>query len=80
LLVGSDRYMPWFVVLVGFCAMYVPVYWWAAQGIWQSDDHGHGPIILAVVVWLFWSIRGQLLDTILNPRARGAGRFLHSAC
>jgi exosortase B len=67
LLVGSDRYMPWFVVLGGFCAMYVPVYWWAAQGIWQSDDHGHGPIILAVVVWLFWSIRGQLLDTPSEP-------------
>jgi len=67
LLVGSDHYIPWFVVLVGFCAMYGPVYWWAAQGIWQSEDHGHGPIILAVVIWLFWSIRGQLLGTPSEP-------------
>ena len=25
--------------------------------MWQSDDTAHGPIVLAVVLWLFWSRR-----------------------
>lgn len=40
--------------------MYVPVYWSAAFGLnapWQSDESGHGPIVLAVIAWLFWSRR-----------------------
>ena len=47
----------WLIVLAGFAAMYVPLYWWAAEGIWQSEDHGHGAIVLAVAAWLFWTLR-----------------------
>jgi exosortase B len=47
----------WLIALVGFAAMYLPVYWWAAGSIWQSEEHGHGFIILAVLVWLFWRQR-----------------------
>lgn len=64
---NPDRFTPWFIVLAGFAVMYVPVYLWAAQGIWQSDDHAHGPIILVVVAWLFWSIYKELLDTPAEP-------------
>lgn len=52
---------PWLVALSGFAVMYLPVYWWAANGIWQSEEHGHGPLILAVLVWLFWSLRKPLV-------------------
>ena len=44
----------WLPAVAGFAAMYLPTYWWAAQGLWQTDEQGHGPIILAVVIWLFW--------------------------
>ena len=40
--------------------MYLPVYLWAFEGIWQTEDQGHGAIILTVVVWLFWSLRTDL--------------------
>jgi exosortase B len=50
----------WLLALAGFAAMYVPVYWWAAEGIWQSDDHAHGAIVLAVLVWLFWGLRHRI--------------------
>jgi len=59
--------LPWLVALVGFAAMYLPVYWWAANGIWQTDDHGHGPIILAVLVWLFWTLHKQIIDAPFEP-------------
>ena len=51
---------PWALALAGFGAMYVPSYWAAANGLWQTDDFGHAPIILAVVLWLFWQVRGQI--------------------
>ncbi|HEX6362248.1 MAG TPA: exosortase B [Albitalea sp.] len=52
---GTPRHLPWLVALAGFAAMYAPVYWHAATGIWQTDENGHGPIILAVLLYLFWS-------------------------
>lgn len=57
---AGDRLPAWAVVLAGFAAMYAPVYWWAAQSIWASDDHAHGPVILLVAAWLLWRQRGTL--------------------
>ena len=50
----------WVLALAGFAAMYVPLYWWAAGGIWQGEEQGHGAIILVVLGWLFWSLRGEI--------------------
>ena len=63
----TSQKMAWLVTLAGFAAMYVPIYWWAAEGIWQTDDHGHGPIILAVLVWLFWGLRHQIAGSPTRP-------------
>jgi exosortase B len=57
----------WLVALVGFAAMYLPVYWWAANGIWQSDDHAHGAIVLVVLVWLMWGLRHRINDLANAP-------------
>ena len=51
---------PWPWALAGFAVMYGPVYWWAATGIWQSDEQAHGALVLAVIAWLFWRLRGAL--------------------
>ena len=59
--------VPWLIALAGFAAMYLPVYWWAAGDIWQSEDHGHGPIILAVLVWLFWGLRSEIAASPTAP-------------
>jgi exosortase B len=58
----AQAHVPWLIALTGFAAMYLPVYWTAANGIWQSDDNGHGPIILAVSLWLFWSKWREIVD------------------
>jgi exosortase B len=65
-MVGSSK-QTWLIVLAGFAAMYLPTYWWAANGIWQSDDHAHGAIILVVVVWLFWQLRDGILAVESKP-------------
>jgi len=62
----------WAIVLAGYAAMYLPTYWWAANGIWQTEEHGHGPIIVAVLLWMFWTIRHQIVDAPTQPsRALG---------
>jgi exosortase B len=58
---------PWPVLLAGFAAMYLPTYWWAATTIWQTDDHAHGAIILAVVAWLFWRQREAIVQAAGRP-------------
>jgi exosortase B len=62
----------WLIVLGGFLAMYLPIYWWAVNTIWQTDSQAHGAIILLVVVWLFWQQMPALLATPCAP-ARPAG-------
>ena len=66
-MVVASPNLAWFVALGGFAVMYVPLYWWAAEGIWQTDDHGHGPIILAVLVWLFWGLRKEIIAAPVRP-------------
>lgn len=63
----SRSALPWWVALAGYAAMYAPVYWAAARGIWQTDENGHGPIILAVLVWLFWSRRRAVGEVPERP-------------
>jgi exosortase B len=58
----------WWIVLVGFLVMFLPVYWWAANGIWQSEEQGHGALILALVVWLFWRQRQAILAAPTTAR------------
>lgn len=47
-------------VLLAFLAMYVPSYLMLAERIWPSDEQGHGPIILAVALWLLFQKRHDL--------------------
>ena len=64
----------WLPALVGFAAMYVPLYWWAIEGsggnaipIWQTEEQGHGAIILAVMLWLFWTLRHEIDEAPTKP-------------
>jgi exosortase B len=66
---------PWLVAGAGLLALYVPTYWNAANGIWQTEDMGHGPIVLAVLAWLFWGVRHRIAAAPLRP-ARAAGAAL----
>jgi exosortase B len=59
--------LPWLLALAGFAAMYLPVYLWAANGIWQTDEQAHGALILAVMVWLFWGVRRQIASAPVDP-------------
>jgi exosortase B len=54
-------WLEWLPVLVGLLLLYVPTFYRLATTLWQEDDHAHGPIILAVIVWLIWRERHALM-------------------
>jgi exosortase B len=58
---SSRRWLPLALVLLGWTAMFGPVYWGLTQTIWTSDANGHGPIILSVGAWLLWGKRNALM-------------------
>ena len=60
-LVSPDLRVNLAVLLAGFLVMYVPTIVDVWRIAWQSDDQGHGPVILAVALWLIWRKRGELL-------------------
>jgi exosortase B len=58
--------LPWILAGLGFVGMYAPTFWNASQGLWKSDDFSHGPIILAVLIWLFWTKRAEIFTAPTN--------------
>lgn len=67
---ADNQSAPWLIALAGYAVMYLPVYWWATTTIWQSEEHGHGPLILAVLIWLFWTLRKPLLLAATEPSSK----------
>ncbi|MGC4077090.1 MAG: exosortase B [Rubrivivax sp.] len=65
---------PWSAgtVAAGFLLLYLPTYWSLSRSVWLSDEQGHGPIILALGLWLLYRARGDLLAMAPRP-ARAAG-------
>ena len=59
--------LAWLAAILGFAVMYVPLYRVAAEGIWQTEEQGHGAIILAVLVWLFWTLRHDIVKLPSRP-------------
>lgn len=57
------------LLAAGFLLLFVPTYYELAQTIWATDEQGHGPIILAVSVWLLFGLRDQLASLKPKPAA-----------
>ena len=55
------------LLLLGFAALYVPTYADLALRVWPSDEQGHGPIILALGLWLLYGQRHALAALPARP-------------
>lgn len=44
----------WWPIIAGLAALYVPTLVELLRGIWTSDEQMHGPIVLAISVWLLY--------------------------
>ena len=57
----ATDWMCWLPIGIGLAALYVPTFVGLAHGLWTQDEYMHGPIVLAVLVWLIWQKRVVLL-------------------
>ena len=57
---GGAARLEWLPVLAGLLALWVPTIYGLATWLWQKDEHAHGPIILAIILWLVWQRRAAL--------------------
>src|SRR6267378_138725 len=48
-------------------AAYTPTIRSLIDGPWQTEQEGHGPLIIAASLWLVWQSREKLKTTALNP-------------
>ena len=51
----------WWPVLVGLLVLYLPTYFELSQTLWTEEEQAHGPMVLLVVLWLFWRRRFAFL-------------------
>lgn len=56
--------LEWLPVFAGLLALYVPTFFYVARIGWDQYEWGHGPIILAAMVWLAWGRREALLASV----------------
>jgi exosortase B len=59
----------WWPVLLGLAALYLPTYYGLADGIWNTEEQAHGPIVLAVSLFLIWRGRSAVISS--QPLAGG---------
>jgi exosortase B len=58
---GRPAWLAWLPIIAGLLVLFAPTFYDLAGTLWQRDDHAHGPIILAVALWLIWDKRAALL-------------------
>jgi exosortase B len=59
---------PWIISLAGVISMYSLTFWDLFHGLWAGDQQGHGPIVLAISIWLLWQNRLELLSLLIKPK------------
>src|SRR6201986_5691650 len=55
-------------ILLGLACLFAPTIVDLATKIWGSDEQGHGPIILAVFLWLIYGKRAQDFGSEPRPQ------------
>lgn len=61
-LLPAGLQLPWLVFLAGLLAVAAPTYWGLSQTVWAREEQSHGPVILAVALWLMWRRRHELVQ------------------
>lgn len=63
---SREALVPWLVAGAGMLALYVPTLISLFGSIWASDSQGHGPIVLAISIWLIYRRWPEIMDTRLS--------------
>jgi exosortase B len=55
------------LVIGSFLVAYFPTAKSLIDGPWQTEQEGHGPLIIAAALWLVWQSREKLKATVISP-------------
>jgi exosortase B len=55
------------LVFSAIVAAYIPTYLTLAAGPWQTEQEGHGPLIMLAAAWVAWQSRDQLRNVQVAP-------------
>lgn len=72
----QPRYLPWWLAALGLAALYLPTLHGLFTTIWSTEEQGHGPIVLALSIWLVWRAWPQVDDTQVDTPKPLAGWLL----
>lgn len=81
---AQERRLTWWPVLVGLGALYLPTYVDLARSVWNTEEQGHGALVLAAVLWMFWRQRevfvidAQRARTVAGSVVLGFGLLLYA--
>ncbi|MBX9817168.1 MAG: exosortase B [Burkholderiaceae bacterium] len=64
---GTDKVVLGLLALA-LAALYIPSYMELSRTVWNTDEQGHGPIIFAVAVWLFYRHRHAVAALVAEPQ------------
>lgn len=67
----KSEIIPWIISIIGLVAMYFPTFWDLLNGLWAGDQQGHGPIVLAISIWLLWKKMPQIFSAPPKPAVAG---------
>ena len=67
---------PGLLVAAALLLLFVPSYVGLAEHVWSTDEQGHGPIILAVTLWLAWQKRAEFFALPDQPALVPGGLLL----
>lgn len=63
--VAIERTWP---ILISMLIMFVPAFLWLGQNTWSQENQAHGPIVLAIGLWLIFRLNNDLCSLIANGR------------
>jgi exosortase B len=59
---GMKAAMPeWWPIVLGMLALYVPTLYDLFNGLWATEEQAHGPIILALAIWLIYRLWPEMM-------------------
>ncbi len=81
----SVAWLPWLAVIAGLLVLYAPTIFHLYRNLWNEEAYAHGPIVLGIVLWLFWraglkSAQHRAIEVRAHGRdtgRRAGARFEH---
>jgi exosortase B len=60
---------PFVIAALGALVLYAPSFFDLFNGIWATDQQGHGPLVFAIALWLLWRKWPEIRDLPLAQRS-----------